>query len=310
MDKRECLHIINGDSALAPLENLNLDGKIFVWREMLCEGPTHKYINSSAFKEARAGFLSDYYDIPPEEYEDKFLAQFSIFEEHQFSEVYLWFEYDLFCHINMLAAIQFLSELEIDVPIYLICSGRIKGESKLKGLAELTAEEFKTAYEDRVLLDNDDIELAQHIWTLYNEENPKKIAPHISKSSNFKYLSSCLRAHLERFPNSETGLNVLEENLLYLVENNQITSLNQWLGYSLQYQGYYGYGDTQMQKLLNKLTFFTTLENNRLILNEKGKAVLDQSENFYREMKDDMFYGAAYKYDFLYDKESHKLLKL
>ncbi|MGO1585958.1 MAG: DUF1835 domain-containing protein, partial [Mesonia sp.] len=290
MDKRECLHIINGDSALTSLENLNLDGKIFVWREMLCEGPTHKYVNSSAFKEARSKFLSDYYDIPPEEYEDKFLNQFSIFEEQQFSEVYLWFEYDLFCHINMLAAIQFLSELEIDIPIYLICSGRIKGESKLKGLAELTSEEFKTAYENRVLLNEDDIELAQYIWTIYNEKNPKRIAPHISKSSNFEYLSNCLRAHLERFPNSETGLNALEGNLLHLIENNEITSINQWLGYSLQYQGYYGYGDMQMQKILDKLTFFTTLENNRLTLNEKGKAVIDQSENFYREMKDDMLY--------------------
>ncbi|MDT0294248.1 DUF1835 domain-containing protein [Mesonia ostreae] len=310
MDKRETLHIINGDSALAPLKNLNLGGKIFVWREMLCDGPTYKYVNSFSFKEIRTKFLSDYYDIPLQEYENKFLAQFSIFEEQQFSEVYLWFEYDLFCHINMLAAIQFLAELKINVPICLICSGRFKGESKLKGLAELTPQEFKTAYENRVLLQEDDMQLAQDIWTLYNEKNPKRLVPYISKSSNFEYLSNCLRAHLKRFPNSETGLNVLEENLLHLIENNHITSINQWLGYGLQYQGYYGYGDIQMQKFIHKLSFFTTLEKHRLILNEKGKAVIEKSENFYREMKDDTVYGAAYKYDFLYDKESHKLLKL
>lgn len=310
MDKRGCLHIINGDSAWAPLKNLNLDGKIFVWREMLCDGPTHKSVNSLSFKEIRTKFLSEHYDISPKEYEDKFLNQFSVFEEEKFSEIYLWFEYDLFCHINMLAAIQFLKELEINIPIYLICSGRIKGESKLKGLAELAPKEFQKAYENRVLLQEDDLQLAHDIWTLYNENNPKRLAPYICKSSNFEYLSNCLRAHLERFPNLETGLNVLEENLLHLVENNQITSINQWLGYSLQYQGYYGYGDTQMQKILDKLSLFITLENNRIVLNEKGKAVLHKGENFYREMKDDTIYGAAHKYDFLYDKESHKLLKL
>lgn len=310
MDNSRTLHIINGDSVLTPLNHLNLNGKKFVWREMLCEGPTEIHLNTSGFKEVRKEFLSRYYHIPPKDYEDKFISQFSILEDNQFSEVNLWFEYDLFCHINMLAAIQLLSDLEFDIPIYLICSGRIKGENKLKGLAELTSEEVKQEYENRVLLTKDDIELALHIWALYNEKNPKRIVPLLSKDSNFKYLSSCLRAHLERFPNATTGLNVLEENLLNLINNYHITSAHQWLGYSLQYQGYYGYGDLQMQKLIDKLSIFTVHTKDRLILNDKGMSIINKEENFYREMKDTMIFGGAYKYDFLYNKDSHKLLKL
>lgn len=310
MDNSRTLHIINGDSVLTSLIHLNLNGKKFVWREMLCEGPTEIHLNTLSFKEVRKEFLSRYYHIPPKDYEDKFISQFSILEDNQFSEVNLWFEYDLFCHINMLAAIQLLSDFEFDLPIYLICSGRVKGENKLKGLAELTTEEFKQEYENRVLLTKDDIELALHIWTLYNEKNPKKIVPLLSKDSNFKYLSSCLRAHLERFPNAITGLNVLEENLLNLINNYHITSAHQWLGYSLQYQGYYGYGDLQMQKLIDKLSTFTVHTKDRLILNDKGMSIINNKENFYREMKDTMVFGGAYKYDFLYNKDSHKLLKL
>ncbi len=48
----------------------------------------------------------------------------------------------LFCHINLIAVISLLHQKEINLPLYLVCSGRIEGEKNLKGLAELTPEQL------------------------------------------------------------------------------------------------------------------------------------------------------------------------
>src|SRR5690606_10236811 len=116
--------------------------------------------------------------------------------------------------------------------------------------------------------------------------------------------------HIERFPNARSGLNTLEANVLKLIREHKISSLNQLLGYALQYQGYYGYGDVQMQRVLDKLDGFFTISKTGVSLNENGIKALDGKENYYQKLKDGECYGGVKKYDFLYDPESHNLLKL
>ena len=82
------------------------------------------------------------------------------------------------------------------------------------------------------------------------------------------------------------------------------------MGYALQYQGYYGYSDSQMERVLEKLKIFYTMENDKLILTQDGIDVLEKKKNFYRDLINDEYYGGAKIYDFLYDSDSHKVLKL
>ena len=82
------------------------------------------------------------------------------------------------------------------------------------------------------------------------------------------------------------------------------------MGYALEYQGYYGYSDVQMRRILEKLAIFYAGEGQKVKLTEKGHLVLDGKKNFYRELKNDDVFGGAKMYDFLYDPEVHQLLKL
>ncbi|MBQ4822586.1 DUF1835 domain-containing protein [Aquimarina sp. MMG016] len=307
------LHITNGDSLTDRLKEMQLvDGEFLVWREMLCEGPTcHKVEGEDSIKK-REDFLKRYYRIDHSDYEEKFVSQLKKFDDlQQYDEIILWFEYDLFCQINMIAALSILLRKEVkDIPVYLVCSGRIENGKKLMGLCELTDAQLKSHYKNKILLDIDDLEFADYVWTLYCESNPKKIAGQIKRNSSFEYLSISLRAHLQRFPNMLTGLNVLEHNILEMVEKYQIKNIRQLMGYALEYQGYYGYGDMQMKRVIARLFQFLDQTKDRLVLSERGKLALKHKKNFYNTQKLDWHYGGVKKYDYLYNNESHTLLKL
>lgn len=305
------LHITNGDSLTDKMSRLNLPGEVVIWREMLCEGQTVQEVGSQEFITKRKEFLETCYDIPASDYDIKFVSELEkLAQAKDYEEIILWFEFDLFCHINMISAISFLFQQNIHKPIYLVCSKRLKGEEKLQGLSQLSDKELLNHFNHKILLNEDDLELAELVWKLYCGNNPLRLKPEIKKTSNFEYLSSCLRAHIERFPNVKSGLNSLEANLLKIITSHTISSQNQLLGYSLEYQGYYGYGDIQMLRIIDNLKSFIYLDNQKYSLTEEGKLALNKSQNFYQELKDDLYYGGARKYDFLYDHESHHLLKL
>ncbi len=304
------LHIVNGDSLTEQMLELSLPGELIVWRELLCEGPTLQEIDKDFFK-LRKNFLRKAYDVSADDYEERFISEIKRLKSlSNYDSVVLWFEFDLFCHINMLAAINLLIERNKDTPISLVCSKKQKGEKELKPLSQLNQEELFNHYKNRINLTSEDIEVALLIWELYCSNNPMKLKLQIKTNTNFEYLSSSIRAHIERFPNSITGINSLEKNILKLIYNHEIKNKNHLLGYALQYQGYYGYSDTQMQRLLDKLGIFYREDGEKIILSEKGRLALNGKKNFYQELKNDEYFGGAKMYDFLYESESHRLLKL
>ncbi len=310
---KNTLHITNGDSLTHRMKELDLvTGEFMTWREMLCEGPTEIEVEAEGSIKKREAFLKKYYRIDSSDYEEKFVSQLKKTDNlNDYTEIILWFEYDLFCHINMIAAISLLLRKGIkDIPVYLVCSGRVEHEKKLFGLCELSDNQLKEHYKNKVLLSTDDLELASHIWTLYCESKPQKIAGQIKIDSSFEYLSICLRAHLQRFPNMLTGLNILEHNILEMVDNYQIKNIKQLMGYALEYQGYYGYGDMQMKRVLARLFQFLDQTKDRLLLSERGKLALQHKKNFYNTQILDWYYGGVKKYDYLYNNDTHSLLKL
>ena len=284
------LHITNGDDFSKNIGELQLPGEIIVWREMLCEGPTNTILNDEAFYKLRKEFLSKTYNIDPEDYDRQFVDELNkLTIANGYDEVVLWFEFDLFSHINMLAVISHLLENKKDIPVYLVCSKRLENEKEFIPLSQLPLKHLKNHYDARIALEQDDLETAALMWQLYNGDNPQKLILQIKKKTNFEYLSSCIRAHIERFPNVITGLNVLERNVLKLIEANNITSRNHLIGYILEYQGYFGLGDLQIQRMIDRLKIFYIIDENKVRLNENGHKALNATKNFYQELKNDEY---------------------
>ena len=310
MEKKP-LHIINGDSLAESVAELDLPGQQIVWREMLCEGPAVQEVGSAEFIKIRKKFLQNFYGISAEDYQHEFVSELKKLKKiEDYDHIILWFEFDLFCHINVLATISYLTEHKKEVPFYLVCSKKLKGDEKLTPLSQLSGKQLLNHYNNKILLVENDLEVANLMWELYCSNNPILLKRQIKTNTNFEYLSSCIRAHIERFLNSITGINSLERNILRLIRERNINNYTQLMGYALEYQGYYGYSDVQMRRILEKLSIFYAAEGQKVKLTEKGHLVLDGKKNFYRELKNDDVFGGAKMYDFLYDPEVHQLLKL
>ena len=310
MEKKP-LHIINGDSLAESVAELDLPGQQIVWREMLCEGPAVQEVGSAEFIKIRKKFLQNFYGISAEDYQHEFVSELKKLKKiEDYDHIILWFEFDLFCHINVLATISYLTEHKKEVPFYLVCSKKLKGDEKLTPLSQLSGKQLLNHYNNKILLVENYLEVANLMWELYCSNNPILLKRQIKTNTNFEYLSSCIRAHIERFPNSITGINSLERNILRLIRERNINNYTQLMGYALEYQGYYGYSDVQMRRILEKLSIFYAGEGQKVKLTEKGHLVLDGKKNFYRELKNDDVFGGAKMYDFLYDPEVHQLLKL
>lgn len=306
--EKQCLHITNGNHLTDYLKELDFKDDMLTWQEMLGEGPTIAKIDSDEFLELRVAFLKKYYHVEVDKLElRKELSKLD--DVSQYSEINLWFDYDLYCHINLLGVINLIHQKEIDKPLYLICSGRVKGEKSLKGLTELSPEQLKTHYKNKVRLTQKDIDMAIALWRTYCGKDHNIFKPYIVEESNFKYMSNCLKAHLERFPHQKSGLGNIEYNILNLIKDHTIKSKNHLLGYCLNYQGYYGYSDMQLNLKIEALALFYTLTEDQIVLNRKGHVALLQQHNFAKEINNDMIYGGVNRLEYQFSEDKNRLIK-
>lgn len=254
----------------------------------MCEGLTIETVYSKDFIDLRKVFFDAFYDIELEETKiEEALSKLD--NTNDYSEIVLWFKYDLFCHINMVAVISLIQQKKIDLPLYLVCSGRIEGSKNLKGLGELSSEQLLEHYKNKVLLNPSDIDIATTVWGI----DHILLKPLIVKPSSFKYLSNCLKAHLERFPYLVDGLNILERNILKIIDKHHVTSINHLLGYALNYQGFYSYGDIQLSRIIDNLEFFYSISDNKITLSRKEHEALLGQHNFSSEINDKMTFGGV-----------------
>jgi len=193
--------------------------------------------------------------------------------------------------------------------VFLVCSGRVEHSAELKGLSELSSDQLLQHYEEKIGLTSKDKDLAATLWGIYCGKDHNLLKPFIITSSSFKYLNNCLKAHLERFPDSKNGLGTLEYNILEIVKNNSIKSKHHLLGYALNYQGYYGFGDMQLERMIDKLDLFLTEDSRGITLNDKGDDALLNKHNYATSVDNNIVFGAVNRLDFQFDKAQNKLIK-
>ncbi|MAU14498.1 MAG: DUF1835 domain-containing protein [Muricauda sp.] len=306
------LHITNGDSFTSRLQSLQLKGDVITWREMLCEGKTLSSVGSESFWKTRFEFLNKNYKVSKSWFIEKTLKEYrSLCNHKQQDHIVLWFEYDLFCQINMLAVLSWLKTHRRHAEISLVCSGKEDDSDKLYGLNELSDEKLLQLYNDRKILSQDDIEYADYIWQLYCSDNPIRLENQIANNDfQFEYLSDALKTHLKRFPTIKNGLNDLENHILEVAKREKPKSKKELMQKLLTNQGYYGFGDTQYERMVSSLKpLFSSFDPVKLT--KKGLDVLKKEANYYSEIRDNhMYLGGSLKYNFLYNTETDRILKL
>ncbi len=306
------LHITNGDSFTQKLKTLKLKGDIITWREMLCEGKTETNVGSESFWKTRFDFLHKNYKVSKSWFVEKTLKEYrSLCNHKQQDQIILWFEYDLFCQINMLAVLSWLKKHRRYAEIHLVCIGDEDETNRLYRLNDLSDEQLLNSYENKVKLSQNDVEYADYVWQLYCSDNPIRLENLIDFDNyQFDYLSDAVKVHLRRFPTIKNGLNELENRVLEFSLQQKPKSKKELLSSLIQNQGFYGFGDTQYERVITNLRpLFSSF--NPVRLSRKGKEILEGKTNYYSQIRDNEDYlGGALKYNFLYNTESDRILKL
>lgn len=273
------LHVVNGDSTAEILKQSNLQGEIIVWRELLCEGPLEKEVGSDDFWMNRYHYFQTNFEVLKIEYFDKTIKQIIQLEDLKgVNEVVLWFEYHLFCQVNLLAVLSYLlKSFRKDVSYSLICVGYEKGKDKLQYLSDYTSNDYEILFENKIKITKPNLKFADECWKVFVENNKDKLRDFDFKNPKFPYLPKAIEQHLKRFP-AENRLNEIENKILQIINENSFSE-KEIVKELLLWQDsatVYGFGDLQYFNYLKNLNANFTIVDGIYYLNELGISKLEK----------------------------------
>lgn len=278
------LHVLNGDATRTIFENANIPGDVMVWREMLCEGKAPATHNMDRFFEERAAFLQQEYGIDQKAYLSDVDHEYQLLNNAAaYEEIVLWFEFDLFCQVNLLFALYYLQQLKTPLPpISIVQLDKHPEVPDFRGIGMLKSQHLPPLFEKRVYVQEEDWQLANDAWIAYSQEDPLAIEQLSHRSSkHLPYLGNALQAHLQRLPGSSNGLNAVEHFFLDRLALGKLRERD------LYYQFWnelkiYGFGDFQLDIYTQRLQRAGVVkrEDEMLSLTGLGEEVLHNEENY------------------------------
>lgn len=153
------VHILNGDCLQSTLQAENP----IIMREMLIEGPL-RAASFEAFFRQRALYLEKTYTISQEEYAQKTVTEIEKMQQiPDHSEVNLWFDYDLFCFVNLLFIIQLLSQNKT-LKLFLVRPLREPRFRIWRGFDGHRKADLSQAFSQRKKIGSSDLNLMNSLW--------------------------------------------------------------------------------------------------------------------------------------------------
>ncbi|MEL7001929.1 MAG: hypothetical protein AAFN93_04245 [Bacteroidota bacterium] len=294
----ELLHVLNGDSSKGLFEKTSLKGDVMLWREMLSEGKSDAIVASDLFWNNRRSHLQNEMDVSKDEYDKGVVVEFNALKKAtQYDEVILWFEYDLFCQINILATLSYLQQLSDYNKVSLVCVGKFPWSERLLGLGELEPNSFQGLFEERKELTKEDISYAHNLWKVYSSVDHNSLKELLKNCpSSFEYLPQAILGHLERFPQKEHGLNAIEYSVLRQIEkqSGKVTKNNLIRDFLIGDQ-VYGVGDWIFEGYLQKISPLYEVNNDVFKVSSLGNKILEGQESFAAHRQDYYFGGCHIK---------------
>ena len=243
-------NILNGDSLAHSFPDTKIEGDIIVVREGLIDGNLSGD-NLHDFWQSRA----EYMGLTEVEYHKNVVKEFEkLMNAPDNSEFNLWFEYDLFCQVNMWFVISIINSLSIKKNVYAVYTSYLVRTSKQfwNGFGPANSSELTICFADRVPLNNTDLQLGQDLWTAYKSGDlAELIRLAENQSSAFPYLQEVIKAHVDRFP--KDGTKGRPERVIEDIIKNISTDFHKVFKEFWNRESIYGFGDIQLKHLYDKV---------------------------------------------------------
>ncbi|MFK7920676.1 MAG: hypothetical protein AB8H47_01905 [Bacteroidia bacterium] len=277
----QTLHILNGDATRPEFERSAIAGDIMIWREILVEGPALYPLLTDKWFEARQNFLNEAYKPDDLTQVNGMRREFEkLLDLSDYDEIVLWFEYDLFCQINMIAALSALKG-RFEGKISLVCPVDHPEIADFRGLGQLSAVHFGPLFAERLALSSEDLAFADSAYLTYAAQDPRELSNLIEQAfpEAFPSLKAALQLHLKRFPDLNNGLS-LEEREMLAILGEGLPSRLKWVGQILRQNHQRGFGDSQYFNRIKRLQPLIVETDESVRLSEQGQEVLAGKAKF------------------------------
>lgn len=243
---QEKLHILNGD-ALAEKFPYSLSGKKIVARECLVDGPVSADTLDHFFA-LRASYLNKSYGESEAFYQTSVASEFrTLLTVPEHSHVYLWFEEDLFCQVNMWFVIHLLLQNRVGLTWYLV----LPNTTLEYGFGSLSTEELSEKFNEKMEIKNP--ELFGDLWKFYQQENLTELRKTASRlASSFPFIPKVVEAHAQRLP-SKHSPGRPTETLQQIMKELNTKEFGIIFREFHKREAIYGFGDLQVKRLFDAL---------------------------------------------------------
>ena len=246
-------NILNGDSLAYSFPEAKIEGDIIVVREGLIDGDLSGD-NLHDFWQSRAKYMG----ISEAEYNNSVVKEFEkIMNAPGNSEFNLWFEYDLFCQVNMWFVISIINGLLIKKKVFAVYTSYLDRTSKQfwNGFGPAKSDELKVCYANKIPLSEADIILGQDLWKAYKNGNLEEMT-NLSKHQSlaFPYIQEVVKAHVDRFP--KDGTKGRPEKVIEDITKNISTDFHTVFEEFWNRESIYGFGDSQLKSLYDKVMHY------------------------------------------------------
>lgn len=243
-------NILNGDSLAYSFPDTKIEGNIIVVREALIDGDLSGN-DLQDFWHSRAKYIG----ITAAEYHDKVASEFEkIMNAPNDSEFNLWFEYDLFCQVNMWFIISIINNLPVKKKVYAVYTSYLDRNNThfWNGFGPANSSELRVCFADRIPLSDADLQSGKELWAAYKDNNFEELI-RLTKSQSFAfpYLREVVKAHIDRFP--KDGAIGRPEKVIEDIIKNGPADFHKVFEEFGSRESIYGFGDTQLKHLYDKV---------------------------------------------------------
>lgn len=238
------IHVLPGDSLVETFQKTNIEGEIIICRECLIDGDLSAD-NLEDFWRVRENYLSENYSEVEKSYEANVKSEFEkLSNVSEADEVYLWFEYELFCQANMWFCLYLLENSEAKVfrvePI-------VRNEKDIwKGFGGLGANELQKCFSERKKISDEDLKFGADLWKAFQDRDFEQLQ-NLSKSKSecFPYLEAVCEAATEQEVRPK-------ETVRKIIEGGE-TDFGKVFRKFNETEGVYGFGDLQVKKIYEEI---------------------------------------------------------
>ncbi|MEZ5347031.1 MAG: hypothetical protein R2681_15895 [Pyrinomonadaceae bacterium] len=238
------VNVLPGDSLVENFRKTGIDGEIIVCRECLVDGDLSGD-TLEEFWEVRERYLGSYETKDDQiNYSEMVAGEFiKLWNIADDNKVHLWFEYELFCQVNLWFTIWLLRNSAAE---FYVVYPKIKGENRWGGFGNNDPDELKQCFDDKIRINDDDLYLGVQLWESFQKKDFEKlISLGMTESKAFPTLQEVCEAasEIETRPKSVIGQ----------IKAGGKDSFGDIFKEFCKTEGVYGFGDLQVKKIFDEM---------------------------------------------------------